>query len=291
MATKSKTTKIESTGKAQSKTGSKASKTAQPVSSKTAKTSSAPTCSICGKPLTDPESIEAGIGPECQNRLTTGGWTVEKIAEQREALTVENLPKGYLPLSQVEDAAVEMGIPRSRVLRAAGGNRGLGEPKYPEFALLFYQGKRYLPPSVLKALPKIAGETKRTPPVPKGGKVAKAGSKTAGKPEKSGKPSKSGKVLEYEGKPIKVVRGAQGAAKAKKAVEEEAPESGPVRGAKKGKKEAEPVKPSSKVRKVSSEMPQFTPAPSSKPKVKTVRKAAETEDGVPVIDILGAEEV
>jgi hypothetical protein len=96
------------------------------------------TCRICGKPLTNAESVASGIGPICD------GKDPKVIAQRMEELSQDAIPQDYVPLSRLVQAANERDIATSRVVRAFGGDRGLEDPIDPVFALVYVQGRRYV---------------------------------------------------------------------------------------------------------------------------------------------------
>jgi hypothetical protein len=104
-----------------------------------------PACSVCGKPLTDPESVKAGIGPLCRQK----GWTKEKVAEKMATLKRDAVPEGWLKLADVDKQLRLKGIPVARMVRAIGGDRGMHDPISPEFQVIYVGRARYLAPFIL----------------------------------------------------------------------------------------------------------------------------------------------
>lgn len=99
-------------------------------------------CEICGKRLTDPLSVERGIGPECFAKGLSAAVVAERLAEQ----VVEELPEGMIPLNEAYRWYKEQtDIPPTRLLTACGGNRQLLPPISEMFRMVRYKGKRYLP--------------------------------------------------------------------------------------------------------------------------------------------------
>lgn len=99
-------------------------------------------CEICGKRLTDPLSVERGIGPECYAKGLSAAVVAERLAEQ----VVEELPEGMIPLNEAYRWYKEQtDIPPTRLLTACGGNRQLLPPISEMFRMVRYKGKRYLP--------------------------------------------------------------------------------------------------------------------------------------------------
>lgn len=104
-----------------------------------------PACSVCGKPLTDPESIKAGIGPLCRLK----GWTKEKVAEKMATLKKDAIPEGWLKLADVDKRLRVEGIPVARMVRAIGGDRAMEDPISPEFQVVYVGRARYISPFIL----------------------------------------------------------------------------------------------------------------------------------------------
>lgn len=69
--------------------------------------------------------------------------------------TVQDEPKGYVLLKQVVLEANKMGISTTRIVRAMGGNRGVGEPFNANWEFVYYKRSRWLPKACLKDLPKL----------------------------------------------------------------------------------------------------------------------------------------
>jgi hypothetical protein len=104
-----------------------------------------PACSVCGKPLTDPESVKAGIGPLCRAK----GWTKEMWQAKMAELKSDTVPEGFVKLSEVADLCRKENIPVSRLVRAVGGDRGMEEPAHPKFKVMYVGRARYLDPWVV----------------------------------------------------------------------------------------------------------------------------------------------
>lgn len=104
-----------------------------------------PACAVCGKPLTDPESIKAGIGPLCRVK----GWTKEKVAERMATLKRDVVPEGWLKLADVDKKLRLEGIPVARMVRAIGGDRAMEDPIRPEFQVVYVGRARYIDPFIL----------------------------------------------------------------------------------------------------------------------------------------------
>jgi hypothetical protein len=78
---------------------------------------------------------------------------------ERVAETVAAEPKGYVQLKQVFLEGAKLGVPQSRIMKAAGGNRGAGDPRNENWRFVFYKNSRWLPKACLKEL-KALGEEK-----------------------------------------------------------------------------------------------------------------------------------
>lgn len=110
------------------------------------------TCKICGKPLTDSESIAREMGPICAANAENG----EALARVEAALR-EEVPEGYIPLGKALQMCSDLGIPHGRLVVAMGKDRLVNQPVSPEFWPV-YVGKRrmrYLPEAVLASIPEL----------------------------------------------------------------------------------------------------------------------------------------
>lgn len=180
-------------------------------------------CVVCGKPLTRPESQESGYGPECE------GKDPEALAALKEERTVETEPKGYVTLKQVFEAALENDVPRHRVMKAIGGNRGAGEPFSPNWEFVYYRNQRWLPKACLKELPKLAGESKPGPKAQPAAPKAKVAPKpkAAPKAQRESGPVSGTKTGKGKVATTRTSKPAQPASKA--SVQAKAPKKAPVR--------------------------------------------------------------
>ena len=104
-----------------------------------------PACSVCGKPLTDPESVRLGIGPLCRAK----GWTKEKVAAKMATLKRDVIPAGWIKLSDVAKKLRSEDIPVARMVRAVGGDRGMEDPINATFQVIYVGRARYLSPDTL----------------------------------------------------------------------------------------------------------------------------------------------
>jgi len=108
--------------------------------------SKGPTCAICGKPLSDEQSLERGIGPLCWARQESG---VDLGAHYQE-ITIEQAPEGWIKLSEVAKTLSENHlVPVARLLKACGGDRALDPVLHERYQVLYVGKTRYLSPEVL----------------------------------------------------------------------------------------------------------------------------------------------
>src|SRR3989304_3359066 len=77
------------------------------------------------------------------------GLTKEQILSVRQRLTRDEVPQGYVKMSEVGDAVKKANIPVSKLVRATGGDRGINPPADPVFQVTFVGRTRYLSPDVL----------------------------------------------------------------------------------------------------------------------------------------------
>jgi hypothetical protein len=101
-------------------------------------------CRICGKILTDPDSMVKGIGPECESK----GYTPEAIAAKKAELSGETVPEGWIKIGVACDRLREMGIPHTRLVAAVGGDRGMGTLLNETFRPLYVGRQRWLHPEI-----------------------------------------------------------------------------------------------------------------------------------------------
>lgn len=153
-----------------------------PKAKKEKKVPEGPVCSVCGKPLTDPESVKQGIGPQCR----ANGWTQEAVTARLGELTRTEVPEGWIKLADVHRALVVAQIPVARMVRAVGGDRGMKPALSPMYSPIYVGRTRYLPPesispegfAFLQSLTPAPRPKKEKPPKPE--KPAKEGKKAKG---------------------------------------------------------------------------------------------------------------
>jgi hypothetical protein len=117
----------------------------------TSKTLNVSACSVCGKPLTDPQSISQGMGDYCAHmgKLLPKGVS---RSQHIESLTVTSLPDNSIKLKDGYAAARKAGYSGSSFLQATGGNGGIRKPLNSHFKVTFYKGTRYVPATCLQHL-------------------------------------------------------------------------------------------------------------------------------------------
>lgn len=71
-------------------------------------------------------------------------WTEEQVKARRAELTVEEIPNGWVKVSEVGDACRTAGIPVSKFVRAFGGDRGMTPPAHELFAFVYVGRTRYV---------------------------------------------------------------------------------------------------------------------------------------------------
>lgn len=113
-----------------------------------ASASGAPLCSRCGKPLSKPSSMSAGMGDICQSHAgTISSKGFEHYREYKASLTVDEQPDSE-EWMYINEAIQELkdlhGIPTGRFMNAFGGDRMLGEPIDPIFVVVWFKGRRYV---------------------------------------------------------------------------------------------------------------------------------------------------
>lgn len=117
------------------------------------KVKEAPKCRICGKLLTDEESIARGIGPVCM------AWSgkEDEIKTRLAGQSVDEAPEDYIPLKVALELCAELGIPWTRLIRAMGSNQIKGPVRSPNFLCVYVGNRRFrfLPKGVLAEIPEL----------------------------------------------------------------------------------------------------------------------------------------
>lgn len=125
------------------------------VEEQTVAVNTAPTissCAICGKTLTDPESVARGIGPECVNKLGSLGLGIQAAAADVKAAMASHYSgithteepdwDKYMKLQDAFLVLAEHGIPESRMMEAIGKERGFKPPMDERFENFYWNHKR-----------------------------------------------------------------------------------------------------------------------------------------------------
>ncbi len=202
--------------------------------------------------------------------------------------TVETEPKGYILLKQVILEANKLSIPTHRIVVAMGGNRGAGEPLSPNWEFVYFKGSRWLPKGCLKDLPKLQHPDKSLMKTHAVGHPAKPKVAHPASPVKPTKAEKKAGVKPTPITPKDSVRDAKG-----KVVKKATKFPGvPVQLKKKvAKPSAEPAadEPEAKPAKSKLSTTRTTEA-AAKPKTKTMKRTVN-EAGIPVMQLVGEEEV
>lgn len=111
-----------------------------------------PRCRDCGKPLTDENSIAAGIGPECAQKDRAA------INERKASITVTELPEGYITLKEAMDAAAKIGLPRNAAFTAAGRHAGASPVRNESWEPIFVKNRMHVPAAALEDLEEMLAE-------------------------------------------------------------------------------------------------------------------------------------
>lgn len=126
-------------------------------------------CALCGKTLTDPESVQRGIGPECMAKakaimdyvgLADEGTDTDPQGNSASAELVKKARAMYydlmsfkeqpgedewMPLKEAFDWFNDNGVPAARLNKLCGGDRPLPDEKRPEaFEVKYFKGRRYI---------------------------------------------------------------------------------------------------------------------------------------------------
>lgn len=166
-----------------------------PKAPKVKKEPTGPVCSICNKPLTDPESVKRGVGPFCQN--LTDPEKMKLLEETLASRTVDKLPDGYVAIPAVFKAVDELDLAagtrvlHARLFAAIGGDHCAKAPWADCFAYLYLGNRKFVPQEALSTGLELLQNEEwikahepvrvRTAPVPKERKprAKKAASQTA----------------------------------------------------------------------------------------------------------------
>lgn len=101
-------------------------------------------CIYCGKILIRDASIEQESGDLCHQLRQR--YSEEDLRNQRQALSGTEVPEGWIKVAALHKICVREGIPVARMVKAIGGDRGLGEYLDPRFKPLYVGNCRWLDP-------------------------------------------------------------------------------------------------------------------------------------------------
>lgn len=95
-------------------------------------------------------------------------WTDEQVEARRKKLSAEEVPAGFIKLTEVVNACRVEGIPVSKLVRVTGGDRCMNEPLDPVFQVTYVGRTRYMKPQALEKGMKLLADpnfavTKRKP--------------------------------------------------------------------------------------------------------------------------------
>lgn len=79
-------------------------------------------------------------------RLRNKGWTEEEVRKMRESLTVNEVPEGWIKISDLHKICVKEGIQISRMVKAIGGDRGMEPVLNPDFKIIYSGRNRWISP-------------------------------------------------------------------------------------------------------------------------------------------------
>lgn len=127
-------------------------------------------CAVCGKPLTDPNSVVRGIGPVCLPRIAkvlAGEEALEgegRVSEERLkeiiVLAKEGKPpkqdalpmdgdRPYITVARMHEYCVDHDVPPGRMVRAIGGDRAIGPALNPKWQPIYFGRSRYIHPDCM----------------------------------------------------------------------------------------------------------------------------------------------
>lgn len=107
-------------------------------------------CSHCGKVLSAADSVADGMGAICRSHA--GYLKGIDIREHYASVSVDELPDGMIPVSQLIKAARAIGISKARMVNVIGGDRALRKPLLPVFQVHYYKHYRYVSKEALDHL-------------------------------------------------------------------------------------------------------------------------------------------
>ena len=95
------------------------------------------------------QEVEKKLPKEPKEPRLRKGLSVDNWSEKLAAMTVSEVPAGWLPMSKIVSEAKEVGIKVSRICTAMGGDRGLKEPWDPVFKIVYVGGRKFGSPEIL----------------------------------------------------------------------------------------------------------------------------------------------
>jgi len=107
-------------------------------------------CTRCGRILSDPDSVAAGMGEICRGHA--GLFSGNNLREHYASVSIEELPDDMIPISQLIKAAKAIGISKHRMVEVLGGDRALRKPLLPIFQIYYYKHYRYVKKEALEHL-------------------------------------------------------------------------------------------------------------------------------------------
>jgi hypothetical protein len=76
-------------------------------------------------------------------------WTEEQVKARKAQLTLEEIPAGWVKISEVATTCRANGVPISKFVRAFGGDRGMQPVAHELFKFVYVGRTRYVAPEVL----------------------------------------------------------------------------------------------------------------------------------------------
>lgn len=107
-------------------------------------------CARCGRVISDPDSVAAGMGEICRGH--SGLFSGNNLREHYASVSIEELPDDMIPISQLIKAAKAIGISKHRMVEVLGGDRALRKPLLPIFQVHYYKHYRYVKKEALEHL-------------------------------------------------------------------------------------------------------------------------------------------
>jgi hypothetical protein len=95
-------------------------------------------------------------------------WTPEKWASHLASMTVQEVPEGYVIMSDIVKNAVELGVKKSRICSAMGGDRAANAAWDPIFQVVYVGGRKYGSSEILTKGIELLNDPEFHKPVRKG---------------------------------------------------------------------------------------------------------------------------